>query len=74
MDALINASANKNVVAYSLNKTAYFIDLFMVLAKNFVLKSWMIDTVDHLDANSGKGALVINFVCYFAECYRSACD
>ncbi|KAG9286478.1 hypothetical protein G9A89_014644 [Geosiphon pyriformis] len=52
--------------------TASSIDLFMALVKDFVLKSWVVDMLGCLGANSGGGALVVNFICCFVESYRFA--
>ncbi|KAG9299499.1 hypothetical protein G9A89_020670 [Geosiphon pyriformis] len=68
---LLGTFANGNVVADLLNEAASFIDLFTALAKNFVLKNWVVDMLGCLDADSGRGALVVNFVCYFAKRHRS---
>ncbi|KAG9304494.1 hypothetical protein G9A89_020058 [Geosiphon pyriformis] len=71
-NVLLGASANENVVAKLLNEAASSIDLFTVLAKSFVLKSWIVNTLGCLNADSDGGVLVVNFVCHFAESHRSA--
>ncbi|KAG9304728.1 hypothetical protein G9A89_003902 [Geosiphon pyriformis] len=72
LNILLNTSANGNAVTNLLIEAASFMDLFTALAKGFVLKSWMVDTLGHLGAESGEGVLVVNFICYFAERHRSA--
>ncbi|KAG9296155.1 hypothetical protein G9A89_014747 [Geosiphon pyriformis] len=69
---LLGTFVNKNAVANLLLETASSIDLFTALAKSFVLKSWMVDTLGHLNADSSEGALIVNFIYHFAENYRSA--
>ncbi|KAG9303064.1 hypothetical protein G9A89_000096 [Geosiphon pyriformis] len=69
---LLGTSADGNMITNLLNKTAFSIDLFTVLAKSFVLKSWVVDTLGHLGVDFGRGALVVNFIYCFAESYRSA--
>ncbi|KAG9304762.1 hypothetical protein G9A89_003936 [Geosiphon pyriformis] len=57
LNALLDASANKNAITSSLSETTFFIDLFTALAKSFVLKSWVVNMVDHLGADFGEGVL-----------------
>ncbi|KAG9291582.1 hypothetical protein G9A89_022001 [Geosiphon pyriformis] len=71
-NVLLGAFVNGNAIADLLNKAASSINLFTVLVKSFVLKSWVVNIVDHLDADSDGGVLVVNFICHFAESYRSA--
>ncbi|KAG9285004.1 hypothetical protein G9A89_009814 [Geosiphon pyriformis] len=58
-DTLLSTFAKRNVVTYLLNKAVSSIDLFITLAKSFVLKSWVIDTIDCLGANFGKDVLIL---------------
>ncbi|KAG9286753.1 hypothetical protein G9A89_012303 [Geosiphon pyriformis] len=71
-NTLLEVSADGNMIADSLYKAGSFIDLYTVLAKGFVLKSWVADTVDYLGADFGESVLVVNFVCHFAKSHRSA--
>ncbi|KAG9304928.1 hypothetical protein G9A89_003096 [Geosiphon pyriformis] len=71
-DVLLGASANGNAIAGSLNETASSMDLYIVLAKGFVLKSWVVNMVGWLGADSDEGTLVVNFICCFTKNYRSA--
>ncbi|KAG9302048.1 hypothetical protein G9A89_021092 [Geosiphon pyriformis] len=70
--ALRCTSVNGNAVTDLLNEAVSSIDLFTVLVKSFVLKSWVVDTLGYLGANSDGGVLVVNFVHYFANSHRSA--
>ncbi|KAG9298925.1 hypothetical protein G9A89_015947 [Geosiphon pyriformis] len=71
-NVLLGTSANGNTVTNLLNKAAASMDLFIVLAKDFVLKNWVVDMLDYLGAKSGKGALVVDFIYCFAKSHRSA--
>ncbi|KAG9284669.1 hypothetical protein G9A89_003629 [Geosiphon pyriformis] len=46
-NVLLNTFANENAVVNSLNEAVSFMDLYTVLAKGFVLKSWVVDTLGH---------------------------
>ncbi|KAG9296577.1 hypothetical protein G9A89_015169 [Geosiphon pyriformis] len=52
--------------------TATKSNLYMTLAKGFMLKEWMADTVHLLGPGSDGGLLVINLVCEFAEGHQSS--
>ncbi|KAG9305867.1 hypothetical protein G9A89_016519 [Geosiphon pyriformis] len=71
-DVLLSTFFNGNAIAISLNEAASSINLYTVLAKSFVLKSWMVNTVGQLGADSDGGTLVVNFICHFAENHRFA--
>ncbi|KAG9304333.1 hypothetical protein G9A89_019895 [Geosiphon pyriformis] len=51
---------------------ALYYGLYMALAKGFVLKEWVVDTVCLLSPGSDRGLLVINLVCEFAEDHQSS--
>ncbi|KAG9290937.1 hypothetical protein G9A89_011087 [Geosiphon pyriformis] len=70
-NVLLGTFANENAVAKLLNKAASSIDLFTTLAKSFVLKNWVVDMLDCLGADFDRGALVVNFIHYFAKSHRS---
>ncbi|KAG9283981.1 hypothetical protein G9A89_005488 [Geosiphon pyriformis] len=71
-NVVLGISADKNVIAKSLHETGFSINLFTALAKGFVLKDWVADTVSCLGAGFGRGMLVVDFIHCFAESYRSA--
>ncbi|KAG9290548.1 hypothetical protein G9A89_020918 [Geosiphon pyriformis] len=64
--------ANENAIANLLLEAGFFIDLFTVLIKGFVLKDWVADTVSCLGAGFGGGILVVNFIHHFAKSHKSA--
>ncbi|KAG9290241.1 hypothetical protein G9A89_022217 [Geosiphon pyriformis] len=63
----LKISANGNAIAKLLHKTESSINLFIVLAKGFVLKNWVADMISCLGAGFGEDTLVVDFVCCFAK-------
>ncbi|KAG9303371.1 hypothetical protein G9A89_013697 [Geosiphon pyriformis] len=63
-------SAIRGKVIYSLCEAKLSNDLYMLLAKRFVLKSWLADAIQCLGSASGS-CMIVDLVRSFTECYRS---
>ncbi|KAG9292151.1 hypothetical protein G9A89_005295 [Geosiphon pyriformis] len=68
---LVSASAVNGVVAHSLDNAVSSGNLYILLAKEFVLKDWVADAVRHFGSEAG-GNLIIRLVCSIAESHRSS--
>ncbi|KAG9294919.1 hypothetical protein G9A89_003259 [Geosiphon pyriformis] len=66
-DVLLKALAVKNMVVQSLSKAVSFIDLYIILAKRFVLKDWVTNMACCLGAGSDSNVMIVKLVHCFAE-------